>query len=237
MSIPILMYHSVGSNNNPLSVTENNFESQMKLMKFLKYDTINFDDLSFNNNYKKKFIITFDDGYEDVFYNALPILKKYNYTAVCYFVTDLIGKYNKWDENKKNFIKLNLMNIEQIKIWFKSGMYIGGHSSSHSNLLFLNSTKKKNEIANPKKFFKEKLYIDINLFSYPFGKYDKETIKIIRDNYSYAVTTNRSRYKVGKFNNLEIPRIPINNNTSLFKFLLKTKTIYEDIKYKTNVSF
>ena len=237
MSIPVLMYHSIGSNHNPLSVSRKNFESQMKLMKFLKYETVNFDDLTVNNNYKKKFIITFDDGYEDVFYNALPILKKYNYTSVCFCVTDLIGKYNKWDENKKNFIKLNLMNIEQIKIWLKSGMSIGGHSSTHLNLSFLNSIKKKDEIIQPKKFFKENLYIDINLFSYPFGKYDEESIKIIKDNYSYAVTTNRSRYVVGKFNNLEIPRIPINNDTSLFKLLLKTSTIYEDIKYNKNVSY
>ena len=31
---------------------------------------------------KKKFIITFDDGYEDIFLNALPILKKYNFFSV-----------------------------------------------------------------------------------------------------------------------------------------------------------
>ena len=34
-----------------------------------------------------------------------------------------------------------------------------------------------------------------------------------------------------KFDLLEIPRIPINSDTSIFKFYLKIKTFYEDIKY------
>ena len=32
----------------------------------------------------KTIIITFDDGYKDIFYNALPILKKYNFKATCF---------------------------------------------------------------------------------------------------------------------------------------------------------
>ena len=56
------------------------------------YKTINFNDLNNiysyikNKGHKKYFIITFDDGYEDIYTNALPILKKYNFNSVCFFV-------------------------------------------------------------------------------------------------------------------------------------------------------
>ena len=37
-------------------------------------------------------MITFDDGYKDLIINALPLLKKYNFKATCFIVSDLIGK-------------------------------------------------------------------------------------------------------------------------------------------------
>ena len=131
------MYHSISNGNNPLSVSVNSFEKQMKFMNRNGYKTVNLEDLA-NANSDKFFIITFDDGYEDVFINALPILKKYGFTATCFFVSKHIGKYNIWDENKPNFSKLNLMNINQISEWFLSGMEVGSHSSDHKNLKNLN---------------------------------------------------------------------------------------------------
>ena len=57
---------------------------------------LNLKDLK-NTNYKKKFVITFDDGYKDVFTNAYPILKNLQFKATCFFVANKIGKFNEWD--------------------------------------------------------------------------------------------------------------------------------------------
>ena len=114
MKIPILMYHSISDGENPLSVSLSKFDKQMRFMSHNGYKTIKLNNL-LNLNKGKYFIITFDDGYEDVFKNALPILKKYNFTATCFFVSKHIGKYNIWDENKPNFSKLNLMNGDTVK--------------------------------------------------------------------------------------------------------------------------
>ena len=75
--------------------------------------------------------------------------------------------------------------------------------------------------------------IDVKSFSYPFGQFDDDCVKIIKQNYEYAVTTKRSRYKTKIFETSKIPRIPINSDTTIFKFLIKTLTIYEDIKFKS----
>ena len=56
---------------------------------------------------KKQFIITFDDGYKDLIENSLPLLKKYNFKATCYIVSNFIGKTNIWDENFKILKKIN----------------------------------------------------------------------------------------------------------------------------------
>ena len=74
--------------------------------------------------------------------------------------------------------------------------------------------------------------IDIDTFSYPFGSYDKDSIDIVKNNYTFAVTTKRSRFINNKCNFTELPRVPVNKTDSMFKFFLKIKTIYEDIKLK-----
>ena len=230
------MYHSISDGNNKLSVPIKKFEKQMRFMSQNGYKTINLKDLSNLNRvkykYNKFFIITFDDGYEDVFVNALEILNKYNFTATCFFVSKYLGKHNIWDENKPNFIKLNLMDNEQIQEWSSKGMEVGSHSTDHKNLTNLNYKEKYSQINEPKKFFKDIFSLDIKTFSYPFGSIDKETVDIVKKNYNYAVTTNRSRFMFNKFDNYKLPRVPINKNDNIFKFYLKINTIYEDIKFK-----
>ena len=204
----------------------------MNFMKKKGYNTINLNEI--NQNDKNKFIITFDDGYEDVLINALPILKKFNFKAVCFFVTDYLNLHNIWDQHKSDFVLLKTMSKIQVDEWLKNDMKIGSHTSSHKNLQKINIDEKISEISRSKNFFKEEFNIDVKFFSYPYGSYDNETVKIIKKYYEFAVTTKRSRYIKDKFNEYLLPRVPVNKNDSLVKFFLKIKTPYEDIKYKND---
>ena len=107
MKIPILLYHSINDDNSSMSLKINIFENQMKYLRKNGYKTVTFDEI--NKSAKKQIIITFDDGYKDVFINALPILKKYNFKATCFFVTNLIGQDNNWDIKKKIFFKKRII--------------------------------------------------------------------------------------------------------------------------------
>lgn len=229
-NIPVLMYHSISDQKNKMSVSRVNFKKQMKLMDRLGYKAINLKDLE-KVEERKKFVITFDDGYEDVFNNAYPILNELGFNATCFFVTNHIGKSNSWDKDQINYQEKRLMNDKQINIWKESGMEIGSHSMDHKNLTKIDFEDKTRQIIDSKYFFKKKYNIEVESFSYPFGYFDHECIEIIKKNYKYAVTTKRSRYKPHKFENHQIPRIPINSDTSIFKFMFKILTFYEDIKY------
>ena len=230
MKIPILMYHSIIDDHND-SVSIISFQKQMILMKKMGYQTINFKELN-NNNSNKKFIITFDDGYESIFLNAFPILKKLGFNATCFIVTNKIGQYNDWDINNNNFKKMKLMNLDQINEWVLNGFDVGSHSMDHLDLPKLNNEEKINQIVNSKKFLNDMLNINTETFAYPYGSYDIESNDIVKRYYEFAVTTRRSRYIKEKFNNELLPRIPISKNDNLLKFFLKIKTPYEDIKFK-----
>lgn len=224
------MYHSIMDNHDK-SVSINSFELQMKLMRKMGYQTINFSDLN-KNITKKKFIITFDDGYENLITNVFPILKKLEFSATCFVVTNMLNKYNVWDENRSDYKKMKLMNIDQIYEWVSNGFEIGSHTKDHLDLTSLDINKKKEQIIDSKNFINQSLGIKITSFAYPFGSFDDETIKIVQENYEYAVTTRPSKYNPNKFDDMKLPRISINKKTSIFKFLLKILTNYENLKYK-----
>lgn len=227
--VPILMYHSI-IDNDEQSISIKSFKKQMHLMKTMGYQTIKFNELKENN--EKKFIITFDDAYENVFINAFPILRKLGFNAVCFIVANKIGHYNDWDKNKNKFKKMKIMNFEQINEWLKNGFSIGSHTLDHVDLTKLNRNDKIDQIVNSKKHLNRLFNTEIDTFAFPFGSYDDETQNIINENYDYAVTTKRSRFVKNKFNNKLLPRVPVSKNDNFFKFFLKIKTPYEDIKFK-----
>ena len=227
--VPILMYHSI-IDNDEHSISIESFKKQMHLMKTMGYQTIKFNELKENN--EKKFIITFDDAYENVFINAFPILRKLGFNAVCFIVANKIGHYNDWDKNKNKFKKMKIMNFEQINEWLKNGFSIGSHTLDHVDLTKLNRNDKIDQIVNSKKHLNRLFNTEIDTFAFPFGSYDDETQNIINEYYDYAVTTKRSRFVKNKFNNKLLPRVPVSKNDNFFKFFLKIKTPYEDIKFK-----
>ena len=148
MKIPIISYHSISDENCPISLSLKEFEKQLVFFKKNNFHSIHFNEIK--NTSKKKFIITFDDGYKDLITNALPLLKKYNFKATCLIISNLIGKRNIWDEYKKNVKDKELMNLSDINYWLKNGMKIGSHSKNHKKLTKLDEKEKMDEIINSK---------------------------------------------------------------------------------------
>lgn len=77
------MYHHVveeGKEVNKITITTKRFEEDMEYLKTKGYTSISFKELIDYDEGKGNFpdkpvIITFDDGYEDNYINAYPILK------------------------------------------------------------------------------------------------------------------------------------------------------------------
>lgn len=102
--IRILCYHNVSnekSDYNMTHVSVHNFRDQMKYIKE-NYDVVRLEDV-----YKEVYMdsrdavaITFDDGYHEIFVNALPILEYYNIPATVFVTTGNIGTNKEnWTDN------------------------------------------------------------------------------------------------------------------------------------------
>ena len=226
------MYHSINNDNSNVSLNLNQFENQMIYLKKKNFNTINFNNV--NQKIKKKIIITFDDSYKDLIINALPILKKYNFTATCFAVSDFLGRKNFWDLKKNNYIEKELMNKNDLREWISNGMTVGSHTHSHHDLTKLKKKEILNQLNKSKKNLEDIVGSEVVNLSYPYGKVNKLVYDIAKKYFKKATTTNRGRFDINTHDSLLIPRIDMGKKLSIFKIFLKLQTHYEDLKFKRN---
>lgn len=102
--IKILCYHNISNEKydyNNTRVFVNSFESQIKYIK-KHFDVIRLSDIydKVSKNGRDTVVITFDDGYENIYKYALPILEKYDIPATMFITTQNIGTvYGNWMDN------------------------------------------------------------------------------------------------------------------------------------------
>ena len=113
-------------------------------------------------------VITFDDGYEDFYTSAYPILKKYGLTATVFVLAGYIGKLNTWD------VRLRLkrsrhLSKEQIQTLFSNGFGVASHGMHHCFLTRCNHAKAEVELHESKTMLENLLDYPIHSFAYPYG--------------------------------------------------------------------
>ena len=103
--IPVLMYHRIIERKEEEGIYQTyvykkELIKQFDLLKEKNIKLITFTDIENGILEKdgKYAILTFDDGYLDNYTILFPLLKKYNFKAVIYPVTDL--DYNIWDSEE-----------------------------------------------------------------------------------------------------------------------------------------
>jgi len=235
ISIPILMYHSIelmpkSTVMRSLHVPPKSFEFQMWILKMLGFRGLSINKLKpyLDGEKNGKVVgITFDDGYQNNLINAAPVLAKYNFSATCYIVTDKIGMSNSWDL-KHGITQRPLMNKDEIFKWLSFGMDIGAHSKSHADLTNISKSQAKKEIYDSKAELEESFKIQISDFCYPFGRFNNEITKIVKDSEYLSATTMKRGRANHKSNKLQLPRVPINHRTLPHMFITKILTSYED---------
>jgi peptidoglycan/xylan/chitin deacetylase (PgdA/CDA1 family) len=172
-------------------------------------------------------VITFDDGYVDTLEKALPILKKNNFSATCYFISQRSGQYNDWDAASLN-VRKAIMSDAQICAWDEAGMEVGAHARTHPHLPACSDTELKSEIGGSKTDLETLTGKPVTQFCYPYGDLDERVSSAVKNaGFDAATTTRRGRARVGD-NHFLLRRILVSGSTLPHLFLLKIMGSYED---------
>lgn len=221
----ILAYHSINLGHK-FSVAPEEFEKQIKYISE-NFEVISLDRIGLGTTLKKKLIITFDDGYEDNFLYAFPILKKYNITATIFITSNFI--FNNLDITKDwiPYNGLKPLQINQIKEMINYGITFGSHGKTHCRLSNLDVNNLKTEIQNSKTDIENALGIKIFLFSYPFGQrkdFNNNCVGLLKESgYTLACSNMWGLNKFGEIDEFCLKRIEINYLDSYKDFVNKIK--------------
>lgn len=236
--IPILMYHQIGipaPKGTPfrgLTVHTNDFARQMKWLHRFGYKGLSMQDLMpyLSGELKGKVVgITFDDGYTNVLNNALPILQKYNFTSTNYFVAKQMSGGNVWDY-EIGVPHSDLMSLDQMRLWHKSGQEVGSHTLDHVHLPEVSPEIAKQQITDSKTELESMIDAQVNAFCYPYGDESPLIRQMVQEaGYTNATTTERGLCRLDD-DIFGLPRITVARSTNIFRFLQKCLTGLEDQK-------
>jgi peptidoglycan/xylan/chitin deacetylase (PgdA/CDA1 family) len=218
--VPILMYHHVRpspvkdlNNSSPLA-----FEKQMAFLKKYNYNVLSLDEYftikkSAGTFPRNSVVITFDDGYDNNYTNAFPILKKYNFPATIFVISDYVDHES-------------FLTWKQIQEMSREGFTIGSHTRQHSYLPNVLDEESHNQIVGSKRIIEEKLGKKVNYIAYPTGGFTQAVKDIAKSaGYVAAFTTNRGKDKSNQ-DLYELKRIRVNNKDSLLTLYAKFSGYY-----------
>ena len=166
--VPIFMYHHVSNLrvrnylDYRLTVATTNFNAQLDWLQKQGYHSITQTEL-FDALYYGKvlpthpMILTFDDGYEDVYTDALPALLAHHYRGVFYIITGKIGG--------------NYITWPQVLQLAQDGMQVASHTIHHVNIGQPPTwTTTQKELLASKQTLEAQLKQPVQFFCYPTGE-------------------------------------------------------------------
>ena len=190
VQIPILMYHAVHvmdpseTSNANLIVDPDLFETQIKALANAGYYFLTPEEAykAFTENAlpaKKVVWLTFDDGNEDFYTIAYPILKKYKAKATNNVITGFVKKGNAGN-----------LTVKQMKEMMAHGMSFQSHTVNHPDLSATDKATQKVELTDSIDFLENKLNTKVNTIAYPSGRYNQTTLDLAKKTYKLGLTTN-----------------------------------------------
>ena len=207
------IYHRFGDSRYPsTNVSVKDFESHLKYLVENDFQVVTFSDaisyLQSEQPAKKTAVITVDDGYKGFFTHALPLLKKYKVPATLFINTKTVGggDYMSWNE---------------LRDVVKDDIEIGNHTHSHEYFLNLPESSRyktfKGEIDLSQSIIKKNLDVEPIVFSYPYGEFDVEMKKIVKQAGFVAAAAQNSGVMYAGSDMFQCPRFPISESYASLK--------------------
>ena len=170
----------------------------------------------------KAFLITLDDGFEDNYSNAFPILKRLQIPAVIYVATGLVGKTNQW-MSTSTFSERKMLSWMQIKEMAGQGISFGSHTVSHPKLTELGEGSVSKELVESKQLIEEQLGMACSHFAYPYGLLTEKTRELVQQAGFKTACSTRSGFNNAERDPLMLHRIEVYGEDSTWKLKQKIR--------------
>lgn len=237
--IPILMYHSISdldeSAKGPyyrIGTSARVFEEQLRFLRDNGYQSIGLQQAvgmmeGAVPSPEKPVVLTFDDGYQDFYTEAFPLLSRFGYSAIVFLPTAYIG------DTAQTFKSLKCLTWSQVRELQKAGVEFGSHTVSHPQLRTLPADAVQDELRCSKQTIEEKLGCPVKSFSYPyaFPETDRQFKQALRANLEGAGYENGISTILGTAGRSSdryfLERLPVNSGDEARFFRAKMEGAYD----------
>lgn len=222
--LPILMYHRVAPAGAGVSrryrQTPEEFERQLALLRRLGCRPVSLAEWHAAVAHdrplpRRGVMLTFDDGFQDFYEYAWPLLRRYGFTATVFLVADRIGGTNTWDASLGE--TLPLMGWREIRELQAGGISFGAHTRTHPHLPALPADEMVEELARSRATLLGELGA-CDSIAYPFGDCD-DLVQHFSSGcgYSYGLTCEErpARFSDGL---LALPRLEVRGGVAWSHF-------------------
>lgn len=172
VKVPVLMYHSVRTGaTGQYQVEASQFDAEMKYLKdngFTALTMAQYIQIMKNGQGApaKPVLITFDDGWQDNYTVAAPIMDKYGFKATFFIISNMIDIPDR-------------VTTAQLKDLKKRGYDIGNHALNHERLTDYNYSEQMSILSQAKSKLETALGSKVISLSFPYGELNTDSITIV----------------------------------------------------------
>jgi peptidoglycan/xylan/chitin deacetylase (PgdA/CDA1 family) len=170
----ILTFHSIGESFYPgiTNYSRHRFYKLLKKIQKCGYRFASLNDFIRSKRTPRTLALTFDDGFENFYHRALPILRELNIPATVFIPAAYIGKKADWDYTARLW-QMKHLTAQQIEECCRDDIGFGSHGLNHVALTQLSEDRLKDELENSKKVLEDITGQMVSFLSYPFGRFNK----------------------------------------------------------------
>ncbi len=211
--ITILGYHLIGAGTgSPIDLPSTTFRRQMaELAQSAEVEHLDpalesLHDRAAQN--RRLVVLTFDDGYENFYDQAWPVLQEYGLPATLYVHVDFVS--NPREGPIRQAGSLPPLTWNQLRELAASELVsIGSHSCSHSDLRKLEGPSLERELEDSKSMLESRLGLEVDSFCYPRGQWSPRVEPRVAAHYRTAVIRGGRTMRPGRFSQYRLERVPV----------------------------
>ena len=200
--VSILMYHQVGDfppmrGHRSTYCHYRRFAAQMAFLRRFGFNVLSLDQAlaglwGDRPLPPRAVVLTFDDGYENFYQYAFPVLQRHGFPATVYVLSALLGRRADWFAGDGRPTP-QLMSAQRIRELDRAGVGFGSHGRTHVRLAEVGPERLRQEVRRSKEELQQVLGKEVAHFCYPYGSLNPAVREAVQEaGYGSAASCRRA---------------------------------------------
>jgi peptidoglycan/xylan/chitin deacetylase (PgdA/CDA1 family) len=170
--------------------------------------------------------LTFDDGFEDLYASAFPVLLRYGLPATVFLIAERLTSPDEsvhWVDDPPSW-PLRTLSLDEVLEMQDAGILFGSHSLSHLDLTQLGEAECEKDLRTSREILEDSLGQRVRFVAYPRGRHNERVRRAAeRAGFSHAFATFGDEEPFGRY---AIPRAGLFRRNELVALRLKSSRWY-----------